>query len=129
MEYTTNNEYTERATNNEYTKRATNNDNEISNDLVSETGSSIQTESSSNSGRPPADIWEEFNSINNGAGKHKGASCKVPKEIRMKVLRDIQSESISPESTASKKRKLEYSQLSVDAYFDVKEAINKAKEK
>ncbi|RIB22904.1 hypothetical protein C2G38_2140003 [Gigaspora rosea] len=48
-EYTeraTNNEYTERATNNEYTKHATNNYNEISNDLASETGSSIQTESS-----------------------------------------------------------------------------------
>src|SRR6185437_10500332 len=109
---------------------------------------------SSNSGRPPADIWEEFNSINNGAGKHKGASCrycplkwsrgrayemkshlaikckgKVPKEIRMKVLRDLQSEPISPESTTSKKRKLEYSQLSVDAYFNAKEAIDQAKEK
>ncbi|CAG8774772.1 14695_t:CDS:2, partial [Gigaspora rosea] len=59
-----------------------------------------------NSGRPPADIWEEFNSINNGTEKHKGASCKVPKEIRMKVLRDIQN-----------------------AYFDAKEAIDKAKKK
>ncbi|KAF0539387.1 zinc finger bed domain-containing protein 1-like [Gigaspora margarita] len=76
MEYMTNNEYTECATNNKYTEHATNNNNEISNDLVRETGSSIQTESSSNSGWPPANIWEEFNSINNGTGKHKGASCK-----------------------------------------------------
>ncbi|CAG8682843.1 hypothetical protein C2G38_2222447 [Gigaspora rosea] len=124
----------EYATNNEYTERAKNNDNKNSNDLVSKTGSFIQTKSLSNSGRPPADIWEEFNSINNSTGKHKGASCrycplkwsqgrayeiksyfaikckgKVSKEIQMKVLRDIQSEPISPESTASKKRKLEYS--------------------
>ncbi|CAG8842906.1 43458_t:CDS:1, partial [Gigaspora margarita] len=63
-------------TNNEYTECTTNNDNEISNNLVSETRSFIQTESSSNSGWPPADIWEEFNSINNGMGKHKGASYR-----------------------------------------------------
>ncbi|KAF0493894.1 zinc finger bed domain-containing protein 1-like [Gigaspora margarita] len=72
----TNNEYTEYTTNNEYTERATNNNNGISNDLVSETGSSIQTELSSNSGQSYADIWEEFNSINNGARKHKEASCR-----------------------------------------------------
>ncbi|CAG8632255.1 36816_t:CDS:2 [Gigaspora margarita] len=94
MEYMTNNKYTECATNNEYTEHATNNDNKISNDLVSETRSFIQIESSSNSGQPPADIWEEFNSINIGTGKYKEASyryCKVPKEIRIKVLRDIQT--------------------------------------
>ncbi|CAG8782998.1 46228_t:CDS:2, partial [Gigaspora margarita] len=79
----------------------------------------LQTESSSNSGRPSANIWEEFNSINNGTGKHKGAS----------LLRDIQSKPISPKLIASKKRKLEYSQLSINAYFDAKEAIDKAKEK
>ncbi|CAG8478702.1 19774_t:CDS:2, partial [Gigaspora margarita] len=59
MKYAANNEYTECATNNKYTERATNNeyternDNEISNDLVSETGSSIQTESSSNTFNNP----------------------------------------------------------------------------
>ncbi|CAG8837208.1 23571_t:CDS:1, partial [Gigaspora margarita] len=42
----------------------------------SKTGSSIQTELSSNSGWPLADIWKEFNSINNGVEKHKGASCR-----------------------------------------------------
>ncbi|CAG8840849.1 33721_t:CDS:2, partial [Gigaspora margarita] len=82
----------------------------------SKTRSSIQPESSSNSGRLFANIWEKFNSINNGTKKHKGASyryCslkwsrgraykiksyltikyngKVPKEIQMKVLSDIQT--------------------------------------
>ncbi|CAG8455601.1 6980_t:CDS:2 [Dentiscutata heterogama] len=70
----------EYAANNEYTEYATNNDDEISNDLVSETASSIQTKSSNNSGRPPADVWKEFNTINNEAGKHKGASCRYCKQ-------------------------------------------------
>ncbi|CAG8580268.1 24193_t:CDS:2 [Gigaspora margarita] len=70
MEYTANNKHIE---------YATNNGNEISNDLVSETASSIQTELSNNSSRQlPADIWEEFNTINNGVGKYKGAAFDNP---------------------------------------------------
>ncbi|CAG8440876.1 12490_t:CDS:2 [Dentiscutata heterogama] len=142
-EYAANNEYVadnkyaadnEYVTNNEYA-----NNNEISNDLASETGSSsVQTESSNN---------------NNRAGKHKGASCrycdqkwtrgrayymkshlaikckrKIPREIQFKVLQELQSEHVLSELATSKKRKSVYSQLPVDAYYDAKEAIDKAKE-
>ncbi|CAG8821195.1 19998_t:CDS:2, partial [Gigaspora margarita] len=70
--------------NNKYIKYATNNSDEISNDLVSETALSIQTESLNNSSRQlPADIWEEFNIINNVVEKHKGVD----------LLKDLQSES------------------------------------
>ncbi|CAG8727244.1 3610_t:CDS:2, partial [Scutellospora calospora] len=41
---------------------------------------------------------------------------------------DLQSEPISSELATSKKRKSVYSQLPVDTYYDIKEAIDKAKE-
>ncbi|CAG8664331.1 9144_t:CDS:2 [Dentiscutata erythropus] len=145
-EYTADNEY---VANNEYA-----NNNEISNNLASETGSSsVQTESSNNSRQPLTDIWEEYDKIDNGARKYKGASCrycdqkwargraydmkshlaikckgKIPREIWFKVLQELQSEHVLSELTTSKKRKSVYFQLPVDAYYDTKEAIDKAKE-
>ncbi|CAG8829676.1 6119_t:CDS:2, partial [Cetraspora pellucida] len=101
-------------------------------------------------------IWDEYNIINNGLGKHKGASCKycptswareraqdmqshlamkckenVPREIRIKVLRDLQSED-DPMPSGSKpttlKKRKSNPLLSLDAYYDTVEAIDKSKE-
>ncbi|CAG8649418.1 2703_t:CDS:2 [Dentiscutata heterogama] len=91
--------------------------------LISETDS-VQTETTQSSysgGRPQEDIWKEYDIINNGKGKHKGARCrycttswtrgraqdmkahlgmkckgKVPREIRLRVLRDLQSDFLEP---------------------------------
>ncbi|CAG8749340.1 1573_t:CDS:2, partial [Racocetra persica] len=125
--------------------------------LISET-ESVQTEttqSSYNGGRPQKNIWNEYDTIDNGRGRHKGARCRyctmswargraqemkshlamkckgrIPQETRIKVLRDIQNEdrpTLSRTSTV-KKRKSTYSILSLDAYYDTKEAIDKTKE-
>ncbi|CAG8800515.1 569_t:CDS:2, partial [Racocetra persica] len=65
------------------------------------------------------------------AMKYKG---RIPREIRIKVLRDIQSidepilSESSRSSTALKKRKLDYYLLFLNAYYDTIEAINKVKE-
>ncbi|CAG8822328.1 32965_t:CDS:2, partial [Racocetra persica] len=99
------------------------------------------TQSSYSGGRPQEDIWNEFDAIINRRGIHKGhdvgrahemkahlaLKCKgrVPKNIRIKVLRDIQNED---GSTSKKKKKSDYPILTMDAYYDTKEAIDKAKE-
>ncbi|CAG8694232.1 23362_t:CDS:2 [Dentiscutata erythropus] len=118
----------EYAANNEYTEYATNNDDRISNDLVSETASSIQIESSNNSGRPPADVWEEFNTINNGAGKHKGASCRYCNQKWSRGRAHEMKSHLALKCKGNVPREIRL-KLFVDAYYDVKEAINKAKEK
>ncbi|CAG8674092.1 269_t:CDS:1, partial [Scutellospora calospora] len=51
---------------------------------------------------------------------------RVPREVRIRVLRDLQSK--FSKSATPKKRKSDYSQLSLNAYYDTKEAIDKAKE-
>ncbi|CAG8794888.1 31792_t:CDS:2, partial [Racocetra persica] len=58
---------------------------------------------------------------------HLTLKCKrrVPKDIRIKVLRDIQNED---GSTSKKKRKSDYPILTMDVYYNTKEAIDKAKE-
>ncbi|CAG8839447.1 26290_t:CDS:2 [Gigaspora margarita] len=121
--------------------------------LISKTDSVVTTQLSHNAlnsgGRLLADIWDEYNIINNGRGNHKGGKgrahdmkthfalkCKekVPREIRIKILRDLQSidesaPSGSSKSTILKKQKLDYpSSLSLDAYYNTIEAIDKAKE-
>ncbi|CAG8610956.1 10440_t:CDS:2 [Scutellospora calospora] len=129
------------------------NGNETSNDsfLINESESSIQTELSNNTRRPLSNIWDKFNVINNRLGKHKGTSCRycphtwvqrraqeikshlamkcrrrVSREVRIRVLRDLQSK--FSKSTTPKKKKSDYSQLFLNAYYDTKEAIDKAKE-
>ncbi|CAG8564471.1 32807_t:CDS:2, partial [Racocetra persica] len=101
---------------------------DISNDsiFVSE-ADSIQTETTQSSyseRRPQEDIWTEFDAIFYRRGKHK--------EARFKVLQDIQNEDVSIQSgtsTSKKKRKSGYSMLTIDAYYDTKEAIDKTKER
>ncbi|KAF0479574.1 zinc finger bed domain-containing protein 1-like [Gigaspora margarita] len=122
--------------------------------LTSEEGSNITTQSTNKGGRPLATIWDEYDIINNGLGKHKGASCRycptswargraqdmqshlamkckgnIPREIRIKVLRYMQSEDnpMPSGSTTLKKRKSN-PLLSLDAYYDTIEAIDKSKE-
>ncbi|CAG8851804.1 13887_t:CDS:1, partial [Racocetra persica] len=121
--------------------------------IQSELNSSIKL--SHKGGRPQEDIWNEYDVIDSRKGKHKGARCrycsvswargraqdmkshlalkckgKVPKEVRLKILRDIQSKDEHVQSGTSilKKRKSNNSILPLDAYYDPKEAIDKAKE-
>ena len=99
-------------------------------------------------GRPKGDIWQYFDEINNGKGKHKGAACnfcnltwsrrranemkshlamkcrgRVPKDIKLYYLREIDNERESLEiSSSSKKRKIsnpnQTIQTSLNKFYD-----------
>ncbi|CAG8583884.1 16308_t:CDS:2, partial [Racocetra fulgida] len=63
---------------------------------------------------------------------HIALKCKgkVPKVIRVKALWDIQNEDglMQSGTSTSKKKKSGYSMLTMDAYYNTKEAIDKTKE-
>ncbi|CAG8480826.1 25627_t:CDS:2 [Dentiscutata erythropus] len=63
---------------------------------------------------------------------HLALKCKgkVPKEVRLKILQDIQSkdEHVQSGTSTLKKRKSNNSILPLDAYYNPKEAIDEAKE-
>ncbi|POG58457.1 hypothetical protein GLOIN_2v1821413 [Rhizophagus irregularis DAOM 181602=DAOM 197198] len=97
-------------------------------------------------GRPKGDIWQFFAEINNGKGKHKGAICnfcnsswnrgranemkshlamkckgRVPKDIRLNFLREIDNERESSETSSissSKKRKISNNQTTLENFYD-----------
>jgi hypothetical protein len=114
---------------------------------LNDDGDKINKETQLNlGGRPKGDIWQHFNEINNGKGKHKGAICNfcnsswsrgranemkshlamkckghVPKDIRLNFLREIDNERESLEassSTSSKKRKIPGNQKSLDDFYN-----------
>ncbi|CAG8672883.1 16350_t:CDS:2, partial [Dentiscutata erythropus] len=101
-----------------------------SHNVSNNASNNASSNTSNNGGRPLTDIWDEGRA--HDMETHLAIKCKgkVPREIRIKVLRDLQSvdESGSSKSTALKKRKSYPSSLSMDTYYNTIEAIDKAKE-
>ncbi|CAG8473157.1 7177_t:CDS:2 [Dentiscutata erythropus] len=101
--------------------------------MASETDSVIMMQfsynTSNNGGWPLIDIWDEYDIIDNGKGNYKGVR-KVPRKIQFKVLRNLQSIEKSGLSKfmTLKKRKFYPSSLSMDTYYNIIKAIDKAKE-
>ncbi|CAG8730907.1 7199_t:CDS:1, partial [Acaulospora morrowiae] len=93
-------------------------------------------------GRPKAEVWQYYNQVNNGKGRHKGAICKfcrevwnrgraqemkyhtaikckgpVPRDVRFNLLREIQNgtDSTLPElsTPSTPKRQRTFNQKSL----------------
>ena len=104
-----------------------------------------ETSSINVGGRPKGDIWQYFDEINNGKGKHKGATCNfcnstwsrgranemkshlamkckghVPKDVRLNYLRELDNEREFSEtsSPSNKKRKISNNQTTLDSFYD-----------
>ncbi|RIA84985.1 hypothetical protein C1645_741920 [Glomus cerebriforme] len=104
-----------------------NRDSECSSEISSPSNqSNKETQLINLGGRPKGDVWQYFDEINNGKGKHKGVICnfcdltwsrgranemkshlaikckgRVPKEIRLNYLREIDNEHESLETSTS----------------------------